>query len=426
MDQTPVCIGTRTYWVSDDPKLVLLHPKDRAQHLYVVGKTGLGKSTLLRNLILQDLHAGHGVGLLDPHGDLAREVLELVPRSRTNDVVYFNPGDLEWPVGLNLLPAVAPDAAHLVVSGVLSAFRGIWGDSWGPRLEYILGHALAALLDHGGLTILALPRLLNDDAFRDKVGRKVKDPVVRAFWREEYARYERRFRLEAIAPIQNKVGRLLANAPLRNIFGQVRSRFDPAIVMDRRRIFVGNLAKGVIGEDASNLLGALLVSRFQWAAMARASEYGKVRRSFYLYIDEFQSFATEALASILAEMRKYGLALTLAHQYLDQLPEPIRQSVFGNVGNLIAFRVGERDARVLEEDFGGDVKAGNLVSLGRHEAFARILDEGRVAMPFRLSTLPPVHVTGQARSELVIRRSRERYGRPRREVEARINRWLAP
>jgi hypothetical protein len=205
MDHTPIAIGTRTYWVSDEEKLVLLAPEDRAQHLYVVGKTGLGKSTLLRNLILQDLYAGRGVGLLDPHGDLAREVLDFVPRSRTNEVLYFNPGDLARPVGLNLLPQVPRDAQHLVVAGVLSAFRGIWGGSWGPRMEYILGHALAALLDHGGLTILALPRLLSDDAFRESVTAKVKDPVVRAFWGDEYARYERRFRLEAIEPLRRRV-----------------------------------------------------------------------------------------------------------------------------------------------------------------------------------------------------------------------------
>lgn len=300
MDHTPIAIGTRTFWVSDEPKLVLLHPEDRAQHLYVVGKTGLGKSTLLRNLILQDLYAGRGVGLLDPHGDLAREVLDAIPKERTGEVLYFNPGDLARPVGLNLLPKVPPDAAHLVVSGVLSAFRGIWGSSWGPRLEYILGHALAALLDRG-LTILALPKLLSDDAFRERVTAKVRDPVVRAFWREEYAGYERRFRLEAIAPLQNKIGRLLGNAPMRNIMGQTKSRFDAGFLMDRGRIMIADLAKGVIGEGSSRLLGALLLSQFQWAAMQRSGNPDSPRTPFHLYIDEFQSFATDALTSILAE-----------------------------------------------------------------------------------------------------------------------------
>jgi len=424
MDHTPIAIGTRTYWVSDEPKLVLLAPEDRAQHLYVVGKTGLGKSTLLRNLILQDLYAGRGVGLLDPHGDLAREVLDAIPKERTNEVLYFNPGDLARPVGLNLLPRVPPDARHLVVSGVLSAFRGIWGSSWGPRLEYILGHALAALLDHGGLTILALPQLLSNDAFRERVAAKISDPVVRAFWREEYAGYERRFRLEAIAPLQNKVGRLLANAPLRNILGQVRSRFDAGFLMDRGRIMIADLAKGVVGEDHARLLGALLLSQFQWAAMRRSGNPEAPRTPFYLYIDEFQSFATEALTSILAEARKYGLALILAHQYLDQLTDEIRQSVFGNAGNLIAFRVGQADARLLEDELGGDVKMGNLVSLGKYEFYARLLDQGRMREPFRGRTLPPIQGTASGRRAAVIRRSRERYGRPREEVEARISRWL--
>jgi hypothetical protein len=424
MDHTPIAIGTRTYWVSDEEKLVLLAPEDRAQHLYVVGKTGLGKSTLLRNLILQDLYAGRGVGLLDPHGDLAREVLDSVPPSRTNEVLYFNPGDLARPVGLNLLPRVPRDQEHLVVAGVLSAFRGIWGGSWGPRMEYILGHALAALLDHGGLTILALPRLLADDAFRERVTAKVTDPIVRAFWRDEYARYDRRFRLEAIAPLQNKIGRLLANAPIRNVFGQARNRFDAGFIMDRGRIMIANLSKGVVGEDHTRLLGALLLSQFQWAAMQRANAEAASRTPFHLYIDEFHSFATEALTSILAEARKYGLALVIAHQYLDQLTDEIRQSVFGNVGNLIAFRVGQSDARILEDELGGDVKMGNLVSLGKHEIYARLLDHGRAMEPFRGKTLPPIRGTATGRSEAVIRESRERYGRPREEVERKIARWL--
>ncbi len=424
MDHTPIALGTRTYWVSPEEKLVLLAPEDRAQHLYIVGKTGLGKSTLLRNLILQDLYAGRGVGLLDPHGDLAREILDFVPRSRTNEVLYFNPGDLAHPVGLNLLPKVPRDHEHLVVAGVLSAFRGIWGGSWGPRMEYILGHALAALMDHGGLTILALPRLLADDAFRERVTARIKDPVVRAFWREEYARYERRFRLEAIAPIQNKIGRLLANAPIRNVFGQARNRFDAGFLMDHSRIMIADLAKGVVGEDHSRLLGALLLSQFQWAAMQRANPTAAPRTPFYLYIDEFQSFATEALTSILAEARKYGLALVLAHQYLDQLTDEIRQSVFGNVGNLIAFRVGQSDARLLEDELGGDVKMGNLVSLGKHEIYARILEHGRAMEPFRGTTLAPVRGMSTGRQEAVMRQSRERYGRPREEVEGRIMRWM--
>jgi hypothetical protein len=424
MDQTPIAIGTRTFWVSDEPKLVLLHPEDRTQHLYIVGKTGLGKSTLLRNLILQDLYAGRGVGLLDPHGDLARDVLDAIPRGRTNDVLYFNPGDLSRPVGLNLLPKVPRDEEHLVVAGVLSAFRGIWGSSWGPRLEYILGHALAALLDHGHLTILALPRLLSDDAFRERITAKVRDPVVRAFWREEYARYDKRFRLEAIAPIQNKVGRLLASPPMRNLLGQVGTRFDAGFLMDHERIMIADLAKGMVGDDQSRLLGALLLSQFQWAAMRRAGRPDAARIPFYLYIDEFQSFATEALTSILAEARKYGLSLVLAHQYLDQLTDEIRQSVFGNAGNLIAFRVGQRDARILEDELGGDVKMGNLVSLEKYEFYARLLDQGRMREPFRGRTLVPIHGTVTGRREAVIRHSRERYGRPREEVERKIDRWL--
>jgi TraM recognition site of TraD and TraG len=275
-----------------------------------------------------------------------------------------------------------------------------------------------------GLTILALPKLLSDDAFRERVTAKIRDPVIRAFWRDEYAGYERRFRLEAIAPLQNKVGRLLGNAPLRNIMGQMGSRFDATFLMDHGRIMVADLAKGVIGEDYSRLLGALLLSQFQGAAMQRAALPNSPRTPFYLYIDEFQSFATDALASILAEARKYGLSLILAHQYLDQLTDEIRQSVFGNAGNLIAFRVGQSDARILEDELAGDVKMGNLVSLEKYEFYARLLDQGRMREPFRGRTLPPIQGTVTDRREAVIRRSRERYGRPRQEVEAKINRWL--
>jgi hypothetical protein len=253
---------------------------------------------------------------------------------------------------------------------------------------------------------------------------KIRDPVVRAFWREEYAGYERRFRLEAIAPLQNKIGRLLANAPMRNILGQPGSRFDARFLMDRGRIMIADLAKGVVGEDYSRLLGALLLSQFQWAAMQRSGNPEGGHPPFYLYIDEFQSFATGALTSILAEARKYGLALILAHQYLDQLTDEIRQSVFGNAGNLIAFRVGQSDARILEDEFGGNVKMGNLVSLGKYEIYARLLDHGRMREPFRGRTLPPVRGTASGRREAVLRRSRERYGRPREEVERKIERWL--
>lgn len=296
--------------------------------------------------------------------------------------------------------------------------------SWGPRLEYLLGQALAALLDSGGETLLAIPRLLTDDAFRERIAKRIKDPVIRAFWQDEYPGYDRRFRTEAIAPIENKVGRLLANAPLRNIVGQVGSRFDARFLMDRSRIFIANLSKGIVGGENSRLLGAFLISQFEWAAMQRAGTPEATRTPFYLYIDEFQSFSTEALTGILAEARKYGLCLTIAHQYLDQLTEEIRQSVFGNTGNLISFRVGNRDAEVLEAEFGGDVKRGNLVGLGKHEIYARLLDQGQAREPFRGVTLPPIQGTASGRREAVIRASRERYGRPRAEVERKIERWL--
>ena len=420
----PIALGTRTFWVADDPQLFFLEPAQRRQHLYVVGKTGLGKTTLLRNMILQDLWNGSGVGLLDPHGDLAEEILDMIPSERTEEVLYFDPGDLSYPVGLNLLTRVPPDEEHLAVSGVVSAMKGLWGDSWGPRLEYILGHSLAALLDAGGFSLLALPRLLTDDPFRERVAERLKDPVVRAFFTREYPSWDRRFRAEAIAPIENKVGRLLASAPLRNILAQVRNRFDFDFFLSRGRIFIANLSKGSLGEDKANLMGSLLASQFALAALRRARLPEAERTPFYLYIDEFQSFTTDAFRTILAEARKYGLSLTLAHQYLDQLTPEMQRAVFGNVGTLVAFRVGERDAETLEAEFGGSMKRGNLVSLREHEIAVRLLDQGTPREPFRGMTLPPIQSPHQGRREIIRRRSREKYAVPRAKVEAKIERWL--
>jgi len=422
--ELPLALGTRTFWVSDDPKLFFLTPAERRQHLYVVGKTGLGKTTLLRNLILQDLANGSGVGLLDPHGDLAEEILDSIPRSRTEEVVYFNPGDLAYPVGLNLLARVPKDEEHLAVSGIVSAMKGLWGDSWGPRLEYILSHALSALQDVGSVSILALPRLLTDERFRERVTRRIRDPVPRAFFEREYASWDHRFRNEAIAPILNKVGRLLSSAPLRNILAQVEARFDFDFTLNRGRIFIANLSKGALGEDKANLLGSLLTSQFALAALRRARLPEADRTPFYLYVDEFQSFTTDAFLSILAEARKYGLALTLAHQYLDQLAPEMQRAIFGNVGSLLAFRVGERDAELLEAEFGGSIKSGVLVNLRRHEVAVKLQSQGLPREPFRGMTLPPIQTSVSGRREIVRQRSREKYARPRATVEAKIERWL--
>lgn len=414
-------IGERTPW--GEPRLFGVEREDRRQHMYVVGKTGLGKTTLLRNLILQDIHRGEGVGLIDPHGDLADELLDHIPSHRANDVVYFNPADLDYPIGFNMLRAASLGEEHLVVSTAVSAFKHLWADSWGPRLEYILANALAALVEQGRSTLLEVQRMVSDERFRARIAQRIKDPVVRKFWLEEFAEYDRRFRSEAVAPIQNKLGRFLASAPLRNILGQVRNSLDLPILMDNRRILIANLSKGTLGEDKASLLGSLLVASFHLAAVGRAKTPETEREDFYLYIDEFQNFSTDAFATILSEARKYRLNLTLAHQYLDQLPFETRQAVFGNAGTLISFGVGSADAELLAPNF-SPIGPEALTDLGKYQAYVRLLADGEVSSPFRAATLPPVS-TYSGLGNTLIQNTRLRSGRPRSSVEAKIEHRMA-
>lgn len=420
-DQESVLIGTRLAWGGE--ALFGLGGNDRRQHTYCIGKSGTGKSSLLRNILIQDIHAGRGVAILDPHGDLATDLLEKIPPGRTDDVVYFNPTDRNYPVCFNLFAAVGPDNRHRVASGIVTAFKSIWRDSWGPRLEYILYASVAALLECQNTSLLGLPRMLVDDRYRAWVVRQVTDPVVRSFWLDEFAQYDPRFLREAIAPIQNKVGQLLMSPPIRNILGQVRNRIDIRYVMDHRKIFIANLAKGLLGEDKSNLLGALLVTQFQNAAMSRAEIPEEERADFHLIVDEFQNFATDSVISILSESRKYRLCLTLAHQYLDQLPEGVAEAVLGNCGTFVAFRVGETDAAVLSREFGGHFDPSLYSTLDNHHVCVKLLASGRYGDAFLGKTLPPLD-THYGRGENVIRRSRQRYAAPRAAVEDRIHRWL--
>ncbi len=421
-DHNPdIVIGEREGWGATRPFGIAAI--DERQHIYIIGKTGSGKTTLLRNLILQHIALGHGVGVIDPHGDLAEELLNHVPPRRADDLVYFNPGDLEFPIGLNVIGNVAPDARHLAASGIVGAFKAIWRDSWGPRLEYILHNAVSALLECRNQTLLGVNRILVDDEYRAKVIRQIKDPFIRAFWAEEFENYDDRFRREAIAPIQNKLGQFLLNPVIRNILGQIPKRVDIPFMMDNGRLFIANLSKGALGEDKANLLGSLLVTQFQLGAMARQARPESERRDFYLFIDEFQNFSTEAFASILAEARKYRLCLTLSHQYVDQLPLPIRQAVFGNAGTLIAFRIGHADAEVMAKEFGDSIPPGALADLERYEAVVKLLVEGSNVQPFRAKMLPPMG-GGRGRKDKLIALSRERFAMRRRMIEDKLNRWM--
>jgi hypothetical protein len=394
---------------------------DLRQHLYLVGKSGTGKTTLLLNLILQAIEAGEGVGVIDPHGDLAHDLLDHIPRHRIEDVVYFNPADGDFPIGFNVLRSRG--APHLVASGIVGALKSIWRESWGPRLEYILYAAVAALVECDNVSLLGLQRMLSDARYRDWVVKQVKDPMVRTFWVNEFAGYDRKFLQEAVAPIQNKVGQLLMSPLMRNILGQVRSTIDARFMMDDGRIFIANLAKGKLGEDKSNLLGALLVTQFQLAAMSRADVPQGERRDFRLFVDEFQSFTSDSFAAILSEARKYRLSLTLAHQYLEQVRPELRHAVFGNVGSLVAFRVGQTDAELLEREFGGAYTAGQFTGLDNHQVLTKLMMQGEQYQPFAGRTLPSAGAR-HCRRDTIIRRSREKYATQCGIVKGRIARWL--
>lgn len=402
---------------------VLLAPDERRRHLYLVGQTGTGKSTLLLNLLQQDLASGAGLALLDPHGDLALAALAHVPRRRSADLVYLDPADADFSIGFNPLSRIAEHLKPVVADDVVSAFRHTWPDSWGPRLDYILTNAVRALLDVPGATLLMLPRLLIDDPFRfHLVERHVRDPLVRAFWRNEYAAYSDSFRTEAISPIQNKIGKALMVPALRNMLAQPKSTITFRRLMDEGAIVICNLAKGALGESTSHLLGALLTSAIAQAALSRSDTPLPHRRPFHLYADEFQSFATASFSLILSEARKYALTLTVAHQFLDQLPERLRASVFGNVGSIVACRTGVADAPFLAEQIGlGGADA--LLDLPNFTAWARLLRNGVPTSPIRLD-LQPTPEPRRAHAQRLITISRKRFGRRREQVEARINRFL--
>ena len=361
--------------------------KNRRGHMYLIGKTGTGKSTLIQNMAAHDIEAGYGLALIDPHGDLAEEILDLIPDRRIKDVIYFNPADLEYPIAFNPLENVSPEHRYLVASGMISVLKKVWADFWGPRLEHILRHSLLTLLENPGSTLLDLPKLLTDEKFREVMLRRVTHPQVREFWFAEFGKYSAWLRSEAISPILNKVGQFLTSIPLRNIVGQRKSSFDFRNVMDEGKVLIVNLAKGRIGEDNCSLLGALIVTKIQLAALSRADMPEGNRRAFYLYVDEFHNFLTLSFADILAEARKYGLNLVLAHQYLEQLDEKLRAAVFGNVGTIISFRVGVEDARLLAREFYPTFSESDLANLPNHSIYLKLLIDGAPSQPFSAVTL---------------------------------------
>ncbi|MBI4256587.1 type IV secretion system DNA-binding domain-containing protein [Candidatus Uhrbacteria bacterium] len=395
---------------------------DRRRHVYVIGKTGMGKTVLLENFMLSDIYAGHGCCYVDPHGDTAERLIDFIPSWRLNDVVYFNPADMDFPVGFNILEAVSESHKHLVVSGMMGVFQKIWENMWSSRMEYILNNTLLALMDSPGQTLLGINRMLSDADFRKRIVGNVKDPVVKQFWLVEFASYNEKYAQEAVAPIQNKIGQFLSAVVIRNIVAQVKSSINVRDIMDSQKIFIINLSKGRIGEDNSRLLGGLLITKMQLAAMERVDTLEHERKDFYLYVDEFQNFAVESFASILSEARKYRLCLTMAHQYIAQLTEPVRDAVFGNVGTIITFRVGSPDAAFMETEFMPRFTPEDIINLPKYNIYLKLLIDGVTSQPFSAITLPPIsQKTGS--EQKVIKISRERYAKPRVEIEEKVLQW---
>ena len=400
--------------------------EDRTKHMYVIGKTGMGKTTVEENMAIQDIQRGEGVGIVDPHGQFAEKMLSFVPENRIKDVVYFCPHDTDWPMAFNVMEDVGIEQRHLVASGLMGVFKKLWPDVWSARMEYILNNAILALLEYPNSTLLGINRMLADKDYRKVVVSKITDPVVKAFWEQEFAKYTERFAAEATPAIQNKVGQFTANPLIRNIIGQPKSSFDIRKIMDEKKILIMNLSKGRIGESNSQLIGAMLITKIYLAAMSRVNVPERERSDFYLYVDEFQNFATESFKDILSEARKYRLNLILAHQYVTQMDETVRDAVFGNVGTLVVFRVGAFDAEVLEVEFAPEFMATDIVNLGFASIYLKLMINGIASRPFSALTLPPIPMPEKSYVDEIVKFSRDTYGTPKEEVEKKIAEWHAP
>ncbi len=402
--------------------------KDRVRHMYVIGKTGMGKSTVLENMAIQDIQNGEGIAFIDPHGSSAEKLLEYVPENRVKDVVYFAPFDTDFPMSFNVLEDVGADKRHLVVSGLMSVFKKIWQDAWSARMEYILNNTLLALLEYPGSTLMGVNKMLSDKEYRKKVVDNVKDPAVKSFWVDEYAKYTEKFAAEATPAIQNKIGQYTLNPLIRNIIGQPKSSFDIRELMDNKKIFIINLSKGRIGEQNMNLLGGMFVTKIYLAAMSRADlsaeDLAKLP-PFYLYVDEFQNFANESFSQILSEARKYKLALTVANQYVTQMVDEVRDAIFGNVGTIVCYRVGATDAEVFEKEFAPLFTSQDIVNLGLYQMYLSLMIDGVGSKPFSALGLPPIQKPEKSYREQVIESSRKMFAHTKKEVEEGIEAWHA-
>lgn len=371
-----------------------IRQRDRLSHMYVIGKTGVGKTTLLETLAREDIYAGRGLCVIDPHGDLAHRLVSQVPPTRTHDLVYLNAPDIAQPYGYNPLRQVRRDRVPLAVSGLMEAFKKLWDEAWGVRMEHVLRNALFALIEAGDATLPDILRILTDKTYRRQVADRLKNDQVKAFWTKEFKEYNPRYRQEAIAPIQNKVGAFLADPRLYRIFTAPPIDLHFRRLMDEGKILIVNLSKGLLGDDSATLLGALLVTTIGLAALSRADEDASARPPFFLYIDEFQSFTTLSVANMVSELRKFGVGLVLANQHLHQLEPDVRHAVLGNAGTLIAFRTGPEDAHFLAREFKGYFTEHDLMSIGNYEVYLRLMIDGVPSAPFSARTLYPEEFGG--------------------------------
>ena len=402
---------------------------DRARHMYVIGKTGMGKSTLLENMAIQDIQNGEGMAFIDPHGGTAEKLLDYVPESRLKDVVYFAPFDIDYPISFNVMEDIGADKRHLVASGLMSSFKKIWVDAWSARMEYILNNILLALLEYPESTLLGVNRMLADKDFRKKVVENISDPSVKSFWVDEFAKYGDRYMQEAGAAIQNKIGQFTANPIIRNIIGQPHSSFDIRKLMDEKKILIMNLSKGRVGEQNAALLGGMLITKIYLAAMSRADASPDALKKlphFYFYVDEFQAFASDSFADILSEARKYKLSLTIAHQYIEQMSDEVRAAVFGNVGTMVIFRVGATDAEVFDLEFSPVFTAEDIVNLGFIQIYLRLMINGIGSKPFSALSMPTIEKPAISYTKEIIENSRKSNARPRSNIEENIKEWHAP
>lgn len=399
--------------------------------MYIIGKTGTGKTELMFNMMVQDISRGYGVGFVDAQGEMAERLLDFVPRERVNDVLYFEPGDLEFSIAFNIMEKVDVSRRNVVSSSLVAAFKKIWPEIWSAQLEYIMGNCILALLEYPDSTILGIHRILADNDYRQKVLERITDPLVKSFWFHEFPKYSQTQELEAIALIKNKISQIIYNPFLRNVIGQTKSKIDFKKIVNEKNIFIANLAKSKIGEDNSKILGVLLLTKLYLAILSGNETPKEERKDFYLYLDEFQNFSTKVFTNLFSEARKYRLNLILANQYLGQLEEitpvgkssEIRDAIFGNVGTIICFRVGAEDAQFLEREFFPEFMAQDLINLTKYNIYLRLMVNGVAARPFSAITLVPLEKPEGANKENIIKVSRERYGTPRKLIEEKLGRW---